>query len=237
MRVFPPRNPVLVSLLLLAIAAPLHAGNRLRTTFPQASFTPSYTATATPNPLTLGFVGDTKQVTVTTTPDPGFADPQITYSFSGFPAFIANDGPKSTTLAGNYAPVVFNFTLLNGAVPGTYNGTLVAVSGAAAAPRTFPFTVIVPQLDLIATFTQPAVQLCNGGPSVKDAIQLTPQNGYTGTPQVAFTSVPPGITVNPVTFNVAPIPPGETLPFTVAATGASPGTYFVTANVSDPSAN
>ena len=235
MRVFPPRNLVLASVLLLVTAAPLHAAaNRLRTIFPQAQ--PTYTATPTPNPLTLAFVGDTKPVTVTTTIDPGFADPQITYSFSGFPAFIANDGPKSTTISGNYGPVVFNFTLLNGAVPGTYTGTLAGFTGPANAQRTFPFTVVVPQVDVIASFTQPVVQLCNGGASTKDAIQLTPQN-YSGTPQVAFTSVPPGITVNPMTFSVAPMPPGETLPFTIAASGGSSGTFFVTANISDAGSN
>src|SRR5207248_122935 len=49
---------------------------------------PSFTATAIPNPLTLVIGGAPQNVTVNTNPDPGFGAPNITYSFTGFPAFI-----------------------------------------------------------------------------------------------------------------------------------------------------
>jgi len=234
MRVFPPRTLVLVFLLLAAIAAPMQAAGRLRSIGPLAP--PTFNATATPNPLTLSGAGNSKQVTVTTTVDPGFADTQIVYSFGGFPNFITNNGPQTTTVNSNYGPVVFTFTLGVGASPGTYNGTLNADTPQSGFKQ-FPFTVIVPQTDIAASFTQPGVTLCNGGATINDAIQLTPVNGYSGLPSVQFTSIPPGITVNPTSPPVAQMPPGQTIPFTISANGAASGTQFVVLDINDPAAS
>ena len=234
MRVIPPRTLVLYCLLIMLVAVPSHGAGKPRIAAPNAP--PTFNATITPNPLTLpGPPGNSKQVTVTTTVDPAFGA-VIVYSFSGFPNFITNDGPKSANPNNNYAPIVFNFTLGVGASPGTYNGTLNADTGANGVKQ-FPFTVIVPQTDIPASFTQPAVTLCNGGATVGDSIQLAPANGYSGVPTVKFISIPPGITVNPPSFSGAQMPPAQTLPFTISASGAATGSQLVVANVSDPAAN
>jgi len=236
MRVFPPRCLVLFCCI-AALCIPAAAGTRLRTT-PIPNAPPSFTASASPNPLTLSFIGDQKQVTVTTTIDPGFADSQIQYSFSGFPAFITNDGPQTTTISGNWGPVVFTFTLGTGAVPGTYNGTLTGQSnGPASGPKTFPFTVIVPQPDFTASFSNPSVQVCNGGSSVDDTIQIAPVGNYSGTVQISFGQIPAGITINPVTPNPVTLPPSRVVAFTVSANGATPGSHIVIANLKDTAQN
>ncbi|HEV2721692.1 MAG TPA: hypothetical protein VG323_16860 [Thermoanaerobaculia bacterium] len=193
--------------------------------------TPSYMATPSPNPLTLVIGGGTRQVSVNTTPDPGFNSPEISYSFSGFPAFITNDGPKITTVATSYAPVTFNFSLGPSPIPGTYTGTLTGTL-VTLATKSFPFTVTIPQPDIAATFTQPVLQVCPGQ-TVNDSVHLTPVNGYSGTPSLTFTSAPPGITINPVSPPAAPMPPAETVAFTVsAASGASSGIAVL--HISDP---
>ncbi|HJW94929.1 MAG TPA: hypothetical protein VJ901_15045 [Thermoanaerobaculia bacterium] len=231
MRVFPTR----IFVLFFLIACSASAATRLRTIIPNAPQT--IHPAASPNPVTLSFVGDQKQVTVFTNADPGFADPSITYSFANFPAFIQNDGPKTTTLASNYAPIVFTFTLGAGASPGTYNGSLIAASSGFPTPQVFPFTVIVPPPDLNASWAKPSIQLCNGGSTTDDILSLVPVNGYSGTPQITFTSVPPGITINPPGPLSVNVPPPQNIPFAIGANGAAAGSQIVIANVSDPVAN
>jgi len=191
--------------------------------------TPTYTANAVPNPVRLTLGASPQQVVVSTMVDPGFNSPEISYSFSGFPGFIANDGPKITSIATGYGPVAFRFSLAGGAVPGTYSGTLTGTL-VTLATKNFPFTVVVPPPDIAASFTQPVVQLCNGQ-TVGDSVQLSPVNGYSGTPTLTFTSAPAGITINPASPPAAAMPPGQTVPFTISASGASSG--FAVLNVRD----
>jgi hypothetical protein len=196
---------------------------------------PTYNAVITPNPATLVIGGPPVTVTVSTTTDPQFGEEFIAYSFSGFPAFIDTGGERLTS-APNYPPVQFTFSLSNGATPGTYAGLLNGTTGRAQV-KSFPMTVIVQQPDIAASFAQPAMTLCNGGPAVSNSIILNPVNGYTGTPRLEFRNIPPGITVTPVSPAAAAMPPGQSIPFTVQASGAVAGPQSVTLNISDPNAN
>ncbi len=102
---------------------------------------PTFTATASPNPLGLTMGNGPAEVTVSTVADAGFASSGITYSFTGFPAFLEFGAPR-TTPAPTYAPLQFQVSMrLGPAVAGTYNGNLRGQ--AAAGTKSFPFTVIV----------------------------------------------------------------------------------------------
>ena len=199
---------------------------------------PSFTATAIPNPLTLVIGGAAQNVTVSTQPDPGFNAGIITYSFSGFPAFIKVPPSQTSTADTNgFPPLTFTFSLNPGAVAGMYPGTLTGAPNIGA-QKTFPFTIIVQQPDIGATFSNPSMTVCQGGATVPNTVNLTSINGYTGSPQVTFTSVPAGITINPINLPATVMPPNQSLPFNVsAAVGTAPGTYMATLNVSDPAAN
>jgi hypothetical protein len=199
---------------------------------------PTITPSASPNPVTLVLGGSAQPVTVSTTTDPGFRASPITYTFSGFPAFI-NPGPAQTTNAPSYPPVTFNFSLGAGAMAGNFTGTLTGSyidPGGNAQSRSIPFTVNVQQPDISASFASPMVNVCDGGPAVSDSINLAPLAGYTGTPRLVFTA-PPGIIVTPSSPPANPMPPSQSVPFTVRASGATAGMQTVTLNVSDPAAN
>jgi hypothetical protein len=103
---------------------------------------PSFTALALPNPVPLTILGSSQTVTVTTTSDPGFAEPSLVYSFTGLPGFI-NSGGSRTTSAPGYATVTFTFSLGAGATAGTYAGTLVGSNAVGLPLKSFPFSVVV----------------------------------------------------------------------------------------------
>ncbi len=199
---------------------------------------PSITPRASPNPVTLILGGSAQALNVTTTPDPGFSARSVTYAFSGFPAFI-NSGASQATSGPIYPPLTFNFSLNAGAVAGTYPGTLTGSyndPAGALQSRSIPFTVIVQQPDIAASFSNPTVAVCNGGTAVSDTINLTPLAGYSGTPLLNFTPIPPGIIITPVSPTASRMPPGQSVPFTIQASGAAPGTQIVTLNVDDAAA-
>jgi len=197
--------------------------------------TPSYTASVAPNPTTLVIGGTAQSVTVTTKPDPGFGAKQLTYSFSGFPSFI--NVPPAQTTPQPYNPLTFTFSLGAGATPGAYSGTLTGVDELGV-QKVFPnaLTIIVQQPDISAIFSNPAINVCQGGAPASDAINLAPVNGYSGTPRVAFTSIPAGVNISALPAAAA-MPPNQSLPFNVDAGTAAPGTYIAVLNVSDPAAN
>ena len=197
--------------------------------------TPSYTASAAPNPVTLVIGGNPQTVTVTTTADPGLSTKQIQYTFSGFPNFILFGGPQATNNPA-YPPVSFSFSLGPGAVAGTYAGNLTGTDDVGNV-KNFPYRVVVQQPDIGASFSNPSINVCEGGAAVNDTIDLVPLMGYTGTPRLSFTSVPPGIIVNPLNPPANAMPPGQSVPFTVRASGAAAGLQMVTLNISDPAAN
>lgn len=191
---------------------------------------PSFTATASPNPVSVP-IGGSSNVTVTTNPDPGFNERVVNYSFSGFPNFIGT-GSAQQTGAPTYPPLTFVFSVASGATPGTYSGLLNAAL-ATGATKTFPFAVVVQQPDIAASFTQPSLILCNNGTPSSDAVSLNPVNGYSGTPILTFTSVPPGVTITPSTLSPNRMPPGQTIPFEVSAAGAATGGQSITLNIYD----
>lgn len=112
--------------------------------------TPSFQGSPSPNPVALVSFGPAQSVSVNTTSDPGFAA-SITYSFSGFPAFIAFGGPK--TVGPPYAPVSFSFAAGPGAVAGTYTGTLTGTSGSTTKSSPFSVQVTSPPAPLLASVT------------------------------------------------------------------------------------
>jgi len=193
----------------------------------------SFSMSITPNPVNLTAGGSPAPATVTTFPETGFSE-SITYTLTGLPPFILSDGPKQTTGPG-YPAVPFSLSATNSASPGMYPGLLTAQSSGGQL-KTAPFTVVVQQTDLGATFSSPSMSICNGAAAAANGIQLTPLNGYNGTPQLTFTSIPAGITITPVSPSANAMPPGQTVPFTVSASGATPGVKMATLNVSDPPA-
>jgi len=214
----------------------LNAGSgTLSVTFRYASMR----ASASPNPLTLERAGPARTVVVQTMPDIGL-DTCIVYSFSGFPGFIQTGSAPPITCEPNFPPVSFSVSAAANAAPGTYVGSLVANyvdNQGNPVTRNFPFTVIVPGLDILATFAQPAMTLCRGGPAGSNAIQLSPLNGYAGTPTLSFPSIPAGITITPPNPPAAPMPPAQSVAFTVsAAPTAAPRTLTVLLHVADASA-
>ncbi|HYO79564.1 MAG TPA: hypothetical protein VE010_24070, partial [Thermoanaerobaculia bacterium] len=193
-----------------------------------------FQAIPSPNPLTLRSGGPAATVTVSTLSD-AYVGASITYSFSGFPSGIRNDGPKTTFYNQGaspfYQPVTFTFSARPGTPAGTYTGTLTG-STSDGLVRTFPFTVIVQQPDILLSVAQPQMSLCAGAPAQSNSVRIDPVGGYEGTPQVEFFNVPAGVTITPNPLPPAPLPPGRTLPFTVSATEA--GRRVITVRVIDP---
>jgi len=190
---------------------------------------PSYTASASPNPVSIAW-GGSRNVTVRTSVDPGYIT-SILYSFAGFPAGIS--WSTSQMVFSPYPPVTFTCSVAAGTAPGTYAGNLMA-SG--LTNKTFPMSVTVQPPDITASFTQPSVTVCNGGPPVSDSISLQPAGGYVGTPTLSFQAVPAGLTMTPASPAASAMPPGQTVPFTVSASGASPGAQLVTLRIVDAGA-
>jgi hypothetical protein len=190
--------------------------------------TPSYTALATPNPATIVW-GGTQNITVTITPDPGYSTP-LNVWFGGFPAGISVGGTQSVSPP--YPPLTFNFSVSPGTTPQTYSGTMFH-GPALATPAASPMAVIVPPPDILVSYTQPSMSVCEGGAAVGNGIVLQSSNGYAGTPTLSFITVPAGLTVLPLNLVAAAMPPNQTVPFTVQATGAAPGTYTVVLRVED----
>lgn len=191
----------------------------------------SFSASVSPNPVTLTVGAAARTITVLTTVDPGFTN-AITYSFSGFPSSVATGG--SRVASSPYGPVTFPFSAAVGTAAGTYNGTLTGQS--ASGTKTFPMTVVVQQPDIGVSFGSPTTTVCNGPTAAGNSIQLAPLNGYAGTPQVAFASVPPGLSIAPSALVSGALPPAQAISFSVAASGATAGLHTLTLNVSDASA-
>ncbi len=189
---------------------------------------PSFNASVSPNPASIPR-GSSANVTVTTIPDPGLTG-TINYWFGGFPAGITTG--TTVGVSPPYPAANFTFSVAAGTTPGTYSGTLFGQLGAVT-PKAFPMTVVVPAPDIGISFTRPNLAVCNGGGAAANTILLTPLLGYSGTPLLQFTGVPAGLTVTP-TFPVSgPMPPGQTLPFNVSASGIPPGPRTVTLLVTD----
>jgi len=196
----------------------------------------AFSVAVSPNPVTLTIGGAPQTVSVQTTPATGLTG-QITYNFTGLPSGVAFGGTQVSGVP--YPTLEFPFTAAVGTTPGTYSGLLTASLATAAGPpvvRTAPITVIVQRPDLLAGFSQPVVSLCDGGPAASNTITLQPSGGYTGTPLLTFTSVPSGLTISPLNPTSPAIPPGASIPITVAAAGAAAGAHVVTLRVQDAAA-
>ncbi len=189
---------------------------------------PSYTASATPNPATIVW-GGSQNITVTIVPDPGFTS-GVNVWFGGFPAGISVGGSQLSSPP--YPPLTFPFSVSAGTTPQTYNGSLFTQIGFGT-PSVAPMAVIVPPPDILVSFSQPAMSVCEGGAAVGNGIVLQSSNGYAGTPLLSFITVPAGLTVAPLNPAAAAMPPNQNVPFTVQATGAAPGTYTVVLRVED----
>jgi hypothetical protein len=102
---------------------------------------PTVNATVTPNPLTLTLFGAGRSVTVTTMAGIGYTS-DLTYAFTGLPAFITTGGSQTSTYP-FFPPVTFQVGLAAGASPGTYSGLLTGSDTDNRVVVRIPFTVIV----------------------------------------------------------------------------------------------
>lgn len=191
--------------------------------------TPSFTATASPNPVTLTAGIGTQTVTVFTVPDPGLSG-TLTYSFAGLPSGISTGGLR--TASSPYGAVTFPFSASAAMAAGTYSGTLTGVS--AFETKTFPISVVVQKPDVSVSLSPPSLSVCNGGPSAASSTIITPLTGYVGTPSLSFSPVT-GLSISPSPLVSPPLPPAQTIPFLVSASGASPGPQTMTLTVTDAS--
>jgi len=184
-----------------------------------------------PPSVTLQVGAAPQTVTVTTVPASGLTG-AITYTFSGLPAGVTFGGPQN--VAAPYPPLAFPFSAAAGTPPGSYVATLTG-SLATTPPvvRSSQLTVVVQRPDLLVSFAQPAMSVCDGGPAVANSVLLQPAGGYAGTPQISFANVPAGLTVTPTSPASPPLPPGASVPFTVAAAGAAPGAHPLNVRVQD----
>lgn len=199
---------------------------------------PTFTSSIAPNPVTVQAGGSGQTVQVFTNADPGFSQ-SITYAFSGFPSGVATGGPQ--TVGSPYAPASFLFSATAAVAPGTYDGILTATTSGGSSSQAMRVIVTSqpPQLnpDVDASFGQTLVAICDVSTPVRDTIVLQPVNGYQGTPLLRFTQVPPSLIVSPLQPTAAPMPPGQTIAFTITAATPNPppGPFTVVLNVSDPS--
>jgi hypothetical protein len=196
---------------------------------------PSFSMSAAPNPIQLTIGGPARQTTVTTNAEPGFGEPLITYTLTGLPSFIQNDGPRQTSIATGYSPVPLTISATSAALAGSYSGMLTGQSSSGQT-KTIPLLVIIQQPDFSVAFGMPSMSVCAGGVAASNTIQLAPLNGYTGTPTLSFTSIPTGLTFTPASPVASPMPPAQSVPFSLQAASASAGVHMVTLSASDSGA-
>jgi hypothetical protein len=172
----------------------------------------AFTASPSPNPVTLSAGGATVGVTVTTTTFTDMREP-ITYSFSGFPSGVATGGTQ--TVDPPYAPVTFPFSAGSGVAAGTYTGTLTGSS--ASGTVTVPMTVVVERPDFVLSVVPGAVEVMAGETQMV-SILATGSGGFTGTVEVV-TNGPGSLSVDPGSFGVEA---GGSRPVAITASPTAP---------------
>lgn len=195
--------------------------------------------TVSPPSVTVRQGGTSIPVTATVTlPSLAFSPAGQTIVASGLPPGVAML-PSPVVLPPNATPsltsvVTLRFTATSTATPGTYAATLTASSGLGTTSMIVTVTEVVapPTGDIDVAFLQPSMSLCNGGAPGANAIRLTGTGGYSGAPSVTVESAPPGLAISPLPPPM-PMPPDQTIPFTVTATNAAAGPQSVTFRVTD----
>ncbi len=170
--------------------------------------------------------------TVTLTPLSGYQGAPAVY-WSSIPQGITVTPGRFAVSALSPAQTLPFKVQATGAAAGRYVLVLSVADAAQGISRTFDLSVVVGGCgDIAVAFGKTPLQLC-GAVAVDDTVTLTPLSGYQGTPAVQWSSVPQGITVTPVRFGVSALPPAQTLPFKVQATGAAAGRYVLVLSVAD----
>lgn len=159
--------------------------------------------------------GPAKSYTLTATGQNGFSG-TVSWSFpNGLPSGVtATPDPPA---AGNSSP--FTLTASLSATPGTYNITVTGTSGALAHNTTAVLTIGTPDFSVSVTGSQTVPP---GGTSNNYTLTATPLNGFSGTVNWSFGSLPAGITAAP-----NPPAPGNSSTFKLTATTAGPGSYNI----------
>ncbi|MFA6955636.1 MAG: hypothetical protein WC538_07180 [Thermoanaerobaculia bacterium] len=191
---------------------------------------PDFQTSVSPNPVSVAW-GGSVTTRVTTVPLFGFSS-DISYAFTGLRPGITASSPQVASVP--YAPLDFQISVVPRTPPGVYPASLVATwSAFGLQTRTIPFSVIVQPPTLTAAFSPPAITVAPGGTAASSAIVLTPGNGYSGTPALTWDAIPAGLEITPLTLPSPALPPTQSVPVTVRATGATPGSYQLTARAVD----
>jgi len=192
---------------------------------------PDFQTAISPNPVSVAW-GGSATTRVTTTPLFGFSA-SINYAFSGLAPGITASTPQIA--AAPYQPLDFQISVASRTPPGVHPASLVATWTAfGPQTRTIAFTVIVQPPTLTAAFSPPALTVAQGSSAGSSAIVLTPGNGYSGTPALSWGTIPPGLEVTPQPLASSALPPSQSIPVTVRAAPAPPGTSPVTVRAVAP---
>ena len=227
--VTPPANSTGTSIMTVAVGASVATGTYTITVTGTSGSTtesttvgltvtagPSFTLSAAPSSVTITptLTGGTSTITVT---DLGGFTGSVTLSATGLPTGVtAQFNPTSTTTTST-----LTLTAGANATAGTATVTIVGTSGSLSANTTIALTVTNPPSFTLSD--NPSTLTIDQGESTTSTITVTPQNGFTGSVNLAA-SVPTGVTA---TFSPNPATSTSTLTLTVSNTATS-GTATVT---------
>ena len=171
---------------------------------------PNFTIAVSPSSQTANQGTTTGNYTVTVTPTNGFGG-TVGLSLSGNPS-----GSTPGAFSVNPTASTSTFNVNTGtASPGNYTLTVTGTSGSLT--HTATASLVIPQADFSMSVTPSSQTVTQGGTSGSYTINVTPLNGFTGTPAFTF-SAASGITFTPS---------GNTFTATAGSTVAA-GTYTIT---------
>lgn len=178
-----------------------------KTALPLSIFAPSFTVAAS-GQVNLG-VGSTATTTATVTPQYGFLG-SVSLALSGLPSGVtASFSPNPTT-----GSSIVVLTSSSTTAAGNYTVTLTGASGTRSAKTIFPLTIAAPAF----TITSPGEVDLGAGTSTVAYPTVNPENGFTGSVQMAISGLPSGVTAS---FNPSRVTGSTALTLTAASTAAA----------------
>jgi hypothetical protein len=177
---------------------------------------PSFTLTAAASAVSMApGAGATDLITVT--PKNGFSG-TVAFSVVGLPSGVTVSFSPATTATSSTA----TFSAAAAATPGTYTAIVTGASGALGSLVTVSVTVKAPPSFTLAA--SPASLNVNQGASGASTITVSALGGFTGSPTLAASGLPAGVTAS---FSAGTAASTSTVTFSAAPT-APPGTSTVT---------
>ena len=179
---------------------------------------PGFTLAATPGALSI-IHGNSGTSAIAIIPQGGFSG-NVTLTVSGLPngvaaAFSPNPATTSSTLT---------LTVSATAAPAAATLTITGTSGALTNTTTLSLTVTVGNPAFTLSSAPGGVAIVQGAGSGASTINITPENGFTGTVAFSASGLPKGVTAS---FSTNPATSSTTVTFTAAET-ARKGTATVT---------